>query len=120
MFLLVTLEKNHLHDNFKYGDRFLTSNVFEWQSQNRTSQGSKHGQLIKDHVAAGVTAHLFVRREKKRGASAAPFVYCGPVTFQDWEGDMPITVRWRLSTALPSALVTQFTIESDGAGKGQS
>ena len=27
----------------------------------------------------------------------APFVYCGPVQFIDWEGDQPITVRWKLS-----------------------
>jgi hypothetical protein len=106
--LLVTLDKGGMTQNFQYGDRFLASDLFQWQSQNRTRQDSAHGRLIRDHLARGVAVHLFVRAEKKRGATSAPFVYCGPVTFVDWEGDSPITVRWRLGTALPDRLSGEF------------
>jgi hypothetical protein len=107
--LLVTLDKGGMTQNFQYGDRFLAPDLFQWQSQNRTRQDSAHGQLIRDHVARGVAVHLFVRAEKKRGATSAPFVYCGPVTFVDWHGDAPITVRWKLESALPERLEREFT-----------
>ena len=108
--LLVTLDKGGMTQNFQYGDHFLAPDLFQWQSQNRTRQDSAHGQLIRDHVARGVAVHLFVRAEKKRGATSAPFVYCGPVTFLDWHGDAPITVRWKLESALPERLVREFTV----------
>ena len=95
--------------NFQYGDHFLSSDLFQWQSQNRTKQESKHGSLIREHFATGVRVQLFVRAEKTlAGGGAAPFVYCGPVTFVDWEGEKPITVRWRLDQPLTERLATEF------------
>jgi hypothetical protein len=35
---------------------------------------------------------------------AAPFVYCGPVVFESWDGEKPITVRWKLSESVPPSL----------------
>jgi hypothetical protein len=52
----------------------------------------------------GATVHLFVRRRKKIANQPAPFVYCGPVEFVDWEHDAPITVRWRLPQPVPESL----------------
>ena len=97
--------------NFQYGDHFLSPDVFLWQSQNRTKQDGKHGKLIRDHALLGVQVQLFARAEKKRaGGAASPFVYCGPVTFMDWEGEGPITVRWRLDSALPQRFVEELRV----------
>lgn len=113
--LLVTLRKGNMASQFQYGDTFLAPDLFQWQSQNRTKQFGKHGTLIHDHVALGVDVHLFVRAEKKLpGGIAAPFVYCGPVTFVDWNGEAPITVRWRLGHALSERLMSEFGGASDG------
>jgi hypothetical protein len=108
VFLLVTLDKGGMAREFQYGDHFLSPDEFQWQSQNRTRQDSAHGRLIRDHVALGAQVHLFVRREKKRGSAAAPFVYCGPVRFLEWEGDAPITVRWRLENRLPDRVAGEL------------
>ncbi len=109
--LLVTLHKGDMASHFQYGDHFLSSDIFQWQSQNRTKQDGKHGMLIRDHVSLGVQVHLFVRAEKKRaGGTASPFVYCGPVTFMDWKGEGPITVQWRLDSALPQRFVEELRI----------
>jgi hypothetical protein len=64
---------------------------------------------IRDHLARKIAVHLFVRAEKKRGAPSAPLVYCGPVTFVDWVGDSPITVRWRLESPLHDRLFRELT-----------
>ncbi len=61
VFLFVTLDKTEHVEAFQYRDHFLSPNEFEWQSQNRTTQKSNHGQLIRDHEQLGVTIHLFVR-----------------------------------------------------------
>lgn len=104
IFLLVTLDKSGHGADFQYGDHFLDAATFEWQSQNRTSQAGNDGQAIRDHVKRGTPVHLFVRASKKNGTRSAPFIYCGDVTFRDWEGDRPVTVRWTLPEAVPERL----------------
>jgi hypothetical protein len=100
IFLLVTLDKEGMPEAHRYGDRFLGPDLFEWKSQNRHTQASTAGQAIRHHRERGITVHLFVRKRGKVGSTAAPFVYCGEVDFVDWEGERPITVRWRLRSPL--------------------
>lgn len=104
IFLFVTLNKQALHDDFQYQDRFLNPNQFQWQSQNSTKQNSKTGERISEHKDSGIQVHLFVREAKMRGSKAAPFVYCGEMDFVSWEGEKPITVQWRLREAVPEHL----------------
>ena len=101
IFLLVTLEKKSMAEDHKYEDRFESPTVFHWQSQNRTKQDSKHGQAIRHHDEKGIDVHLFVRPQSTEGGKAAPFVYCGQLDFMEWEGEQPISVRWRLRTPVP-------------------
>jgi superfamily II DNA or RNA helicase len=103
MFLLVTLEKEGMQEAHRYADRFLNPGLFEWQSQNRTTQVSKAGQALMHQREQGISVHLFVRRWRKtQRGTAAPFTYCGDVTFESWKGDAPITIRWRLPQPLDS------------------
>jgi hypothetical protein len=104
MFLLVTLTKGDMNPDHQYSDHFLSGQEFNWQSQNRTSQKSKHGQMLHGHRAMGMHVHLFVRPTKKTGQRPTPFTYCGEVDFVSWEGDSPITVRWQLKEQVPSSL----------------
>ena len=104
MFLLVTLEKGDMAEDHRYKDHFESPDLFAWQSQNRTTQASSHGQLIRNHHEKGAKVHLFVRKTKKVGQRAAPFVYCGEVDFVSWEGEKPISVSWRLREVLPEKL----------------
>jgi hypothetical protein len=110
MFLLVTLEKENLEKQFRYRDQFVASDIFQWQSQNRTTQRGGVGQAIKNHRERGVEVHLFVRRHSKSEGRAAPFVYCGQLEFLDWEGENPITVRWRLANPLAERLQGLFQV----------
>lgn len=105
LFLFVTLDKSAMPENARYADKFLSPSVFQWQSQNRTAQDSKHGRLLRNHAAAGVEVHLFVRAVKRSPSGATtPFTYCGPVSFESWEGERPITVIWRLAEPVPPRL----------------
>jgi superfamily II DNA or RNA helicase/diadenosine tetraphosphate (Ap4A) HIT family hydrolase len=104
IFLLVTLTKEDMNPDHRYSDQFLSHEEFGWQSQNRTSQSSRHGQMIRGHRAMGIHVHLFVRPNKRTGPTPTQFIYCGEVEFVSWEGDRPITVRWRLENRVPQSL----------------
>ena len=110
IFLLITLDKDDLAQGHQYADRFLAKDHFQMQSQNRTSQQSKHGLMMRHHEERGIEVHLFVRRSKKIQGKAAPFHYCGQVTFIHWTGDRPITVDWRLRTPVPERFYELFRI----------
>ena len=108
-FLLVTLKKTNLNAEHRYEDRFIDALRMHWQSQNRTTQASKHGRIISGEEP-GYRLHLFVRMEKLRGKTASPFTYCGTVGFESWEGEKPISVNWRLSEAVPHRLHRAFGV----------
>jgi len=112
IFLLVTLEKDDLQKDHRYEDKFLSAERFQWQSQNQTAQASKRGQMLRHHSERGIAVHLFVRRSKKTGSKSAPFYYCGPVTFEKWHGERPISIEWRLTTAVPERLHKLFLIST--------
>ncbi|HXI13728.1 MAG TPA: DUF3427 domain-containing protein [Thermoanaerobaculia bacterium] len=115
--LLVTLEKGEHAENFQYGDRFLSPKLFEWQSQNRTAADGKDGRLIREHSPGGVPVHLFVRRSKKIGSRSAPFIFCGDVTFVDFTGTAPMTVRWSLPEPVPDRMRAALSVPADIGGR---
>jgi superfamily II DNA or RNA helicase len=113
LILFVTLDKGDMEEAHRYQDRFLSPTHFEWQSQNRTSQESSDGTLIREHQQRGVGVHLFVRRTKKVAGKAAPFIYCGQLTFQRWEGERPIKVCWELAEAVPRGLWGDLSVPAE-------
>lgn len=110
VFLLVTLDKSGHHQDHHYQDRFLSRNLFQWESQNRTTQASTHGQIIKQALPE-YNIHLLVRRRKLEDGLGAPFTYCGQVDFQRWEGEKPITVEWGLRSELAKELALAWGVE---------
>ena len=54
--------------------------------------------------------HLFVRKHRREGSRTAPFLYCGELEFQRWEGERPITVWWELDEPVPEQLWRELEI----------
>ena len=114
MFLLVSLNKEGMAKEHQYADRFLSKDTFQWMSQNRTKRDSPPGRKISRHEEKGIRVHLFVRGKGKTPAGkAAPFVYCGNVSFVDWKSDQPINVTWQLTEPLTAALGERFGLIED-------
>jgi superfamily II DNA or RNA helicase/HKD family nuclease/diadenosine tetraphosphate (Ap4A) HIT family hydrolase len=112
LLFLVTLDKAEMEDAYKYRDRFLSPVQFEWQSQNKTRQESKLGRTIRDHREQGVDVHLFARQSKRVGGKTSPFLYCGRLDFEKWDGERPITVWWRLEEPVPETLWGELGVVS--------
>jgi Domain of unknown function (DUF3427) len=110
-FLLVTLDKSAHEEAFRYQDHFVSPTEFQWQSQNRTTQSSKDGLSICDHVRMGIHVHLFVRSKGKTpDGRGAPFYYLGRVNFKSWHGEKPITVQWELQDSIPPLLWKELNV----------
>lgn len=62
MFLLVTLDKSGMDSRYDYRDRFLSPELFQWQSQNRTTQGGIDGKRISDPAGEGSKTFSFSNR----------------------------------------------------------
>lgn len=99
--LFVTLDKSGKPTEHKYDDAFLSASEFRWQSQNRTKRDSDAGRRLEQHDERGIGVHLFVRPVAKTRGETQPFIYCGPLHFERWENDNPITVWWRLAEPVP-------------------
>lgn len=96
--LLVTLNKRGQSSDHRYVDRFDdTGRKFYWQSQNATTPTGARGRELINHVANGVSVHLFVRESKMSspGISGA-FRYYGRVTYATHAGSAPINFEWTL------------------------
>jgi superfamily II DNA or RNA helicase/HKD family nuclease len=98
--LLTTLKKGSLATGNHYEDRFISPTRLQWQSQTQTTQESSRGRILSGKTP-GHRIHLFVRSEKLRGTTAAPFLYLGEPRFAGWHGEKPITVEWDLPEPVP-------------------
>jgi len=99
--LLVTLDKATQPKEHRYEDRFEAPDRFQWQSQNKQQRAGATEQKLAGHVELGIPVHLFVRKASKVDGRAAPFLYCGECEFLGWDGDRPITIRWKLRNPVP-------------------
>jgi hypothetical protein len=94
--LLVTLNKQGKSEEHRYHDYWVDESTFHWQSQNSTTPESKRGKELIEHQRKGIAIHLFVRERKLAGNKAAPFTYCGPVTYAHHKGSAPMSIEWRV------------------------
>ena len=112
--LLMTLKKGNLAAGNQYEDHFIDPQTFQWHTQSKTTQRSKHGQVIGGGLA-DYRVHLFIRPSKLRDTGAAPFTYCGEISFAEWAGEKPITVTSKLGSPVPDHLRRVFRIGQGAA-----
>lgn len=94
--LLVTLNKQGKAEDLRYQDHWIDEQHFHWQTQNQTAPDNKRGNEIINHESLGIGLHLFVRENKLESGKAAPFKYCGQVSYQSHSGSKPMSVRFEL------------------------
>lgn len=102
--LLVTLNKSDkdYSPTTMYRDYSVSEDLFHWQSQSTTSEGSKTGQRYIHHREMGTKILLFVREYKSDVGGAVPYTFLGPVDYVSHSGSCPMNILWRLETAIPA------------------
>jgi hypothetical protein len=107
--MFVTLDKRSgFHETIAYHDYAISHELFHWQSQNSAAPTTAIGRQYIGSVGDrpnGWKFQLFVRVNQE-----SPYLTCGPVTFQESEGDRPMNIIWKLKVPLPAAAFSQFSV----------
>ncbi len=102
--LLVTLNKSdkEYSPTTMYNDYSINSELFHWQSQNKTSPDSPTGQRYINHRKLGTSVMIFVREYKNTKLGAAPYTFLGLADYVKSEGSKPMNVVWKLRNPIPA------------------
>ncbi len=109
-YLFVTLNKQGKLEEHQYHDYFKDESTFHWQSQNSAVPATGKGKRIIEHEKNGSHVYLFVRKNKLEGSMAAPFTYCGELTYKSHQGEKPMNVEWELESPLINELLEYFAV----------
>ena len=108
-FLFVTLSKHQAETDYQYHDYFIDKSHFHWQSQNRTTPENDKGKRIIHSNENNSSIFLFVRKFPKIAGKAAPFIFCGRLSYLNHSGSAPISVKFKLENELPQNLSEMFS-----------
>jgi superfamily II DNA or RNA helicase len=104
--LFVTLDKSEgYHDRVSYRDYAISAERFHWQTQNTAGPDTAGGRRYLESPANGWQFQLFVRPCKSDAYRA-----CGRVLLESAEGERPMSIVWKLETALPARLFREFSV----------
>lgn len=103
-FLFVTLNKSdHFYSpSTAYHDYSINEQLFHWQSQNSTADNTEVGQRYINHESLGESILLFIREQKTDSLGPVPFTLLGKVTFDNYTGNKPMNIIWKLERPIPA------------------
>lgn len=101
----VTLKKSEADysPTTMYRDYPISPSLFHWESQSTTSLQSPTGQR---YVNGTSTVLIFARQEQKDDFGTAPYLFLGPASYVNHEGERPIAITWELEHAMPTDFFT--------------
>jgi superfamily II DNA or RNA helicase/HKD family nuclease len=110
----VTLNKSAIHfsPTTMYADTAISSHIFQWESQSKTSESSPTGQRYITHKGNS-TFHLFVRdfnRDPENQQLTMPFLYLGTATYMEHTGSKPMRIRWYLDHEIPADILAKSKV----------
>ena len=105
----VTLEKSdsEFSPTTMYRDYPISRSLFHWESQSTTSLNSPTGQR---YVNGTSTVLLFARTNKDGDFGARPYLFLGPATIVDHQGEKPIAITWKLKYEMPAEFFNEAKV----------
>jgi superfamily II DNA or RNA helicase/HKD family nuclease len=88
----------------RYQDYAISRDLIHWQSQSVTREDSHTGLRYRNHKAMGTSVMLFARLRTDDRA----FSFLGPADYVSHEGELPMSITWRLRFPLPGDLFAAF------------
>ncbi|WP_246582715.1 DEAD/DEAH box helicase [Clostridium mobile] len=108
-FLFIDLHKEeNIKESINYKDKFISRNIFQWQTPNSTSQASERGKNIIFNIERNINLHIFVRKYKQIDGNVEPYIYIGKGNSSKYYGERPITVHLKLENEVPNSLYLEF------------
>ncbi len=104
--MFVTLDKREgFTERLQYHDYAISPERFHWQTQNRAGINNATGQRYIDSADNGWHFQLFVRENQK-----SAYIALGPVELEQYEGERPISIIWKLKYAMPIEIFRRFSV----------
>lgn len=103
LFVTLVKEERHFSPTTRYRDYAISRELFHWQSQSGASAESEAGRRYLEQASNGQRFLLFVRSHK-----GEEFRFLGPVRYVTHEGRRPLSITWRLDSAMPAALFFEY------------
>jgi hypothetical protein len=83
-----------------YRDYAISPDLFHWESQSTTTVASPTGQRYLKHEQLGWSILLFTRSHNRNELGTAPYLFLGPATYVEHNGERPIAITWKLEHAM--------------------
>ena len=87
-----------------YRDYALSAELFHWESQSTTTEGSVTGRRYASGAASVV---LFARPAPKDEIGTAPYLCLGTAAYVEHRGERPMAITWRTQRPMPPDLVQE-------------
>jgi hypothetical protein len=108
--MFVTLDKREgFTERLQYHDYAISPESFHWQTQNRAGVNNATGQRYIESAINGWSFQLFVRENQK-----SAYISLGPVELEQYEGDRPISIVWKLKHVMPIEIFRRFSVLRGG------
>jgi superfamily II DNA or RNA helicase/HKD family nuclease len=108
--MFVTLDKREgFTERLQFHDYAISPERFHWQTQNRAGTNNATGRRYIDSASNGWSFQLFVRENQK-----SAYIALGPVELEQYEGDRPISIVWKLKCAMPIEIFRRFSVLRGG------
>ncbi|MEG0051000.1 MAG: DUF3427 domain-containing protein [Terrisporobacter sp.] len=106
---LITLNKveKHFSPSTMYEDYAINDELFNWQSQSRTSVDSPTGVRYINHRNTKNKILLFVRENKQSDGITSPYIYLGQADIVSHTGSKPINIVWKLKSKLSARIAVK-------------
>ena len=104
--LFVTLDKREgFSERIAYHAYAISPDRFHWQSQRTAGPDTLAGRRYLESQANGWRFQLFVRETRDH-----PYRALGPVVLENWEGNRPLSITWRLEIPMPIELFARYSV----------
>lgn len=108
-FLFVDLHKEEdIKQSINYNDKFISRDIFQWESPNNTLTNSVRGKNLISNVENNIHLHIFIRKYKEIDNKIEPYIYIGEGDTVEYEGEKPIKLKLQLRNRVPAKLYTEF------------
>lgn len=108
--MFVTLDKREgFAERVQYHDYAISPERFHWQTQNRAAVNNATGKRYIDSSDNGWSFQLFVRENQ-----TSAYIALGSVELEQYEGDRPISIIWKLNYAMPIEIFRRFSVLRGG------
>ena len=91
----------------------ISTTLFHWQTQSGTREDSPTGRRYREHAHRGSHFLLFFQRRKQDNCRVtAPYTYLDPAIFVNHQGELPMSITWRLNHAMPAELLKETKVSA--------